>query len=116
MSEADHLDWKRRIAHVEPVLAAGVARWQGAGAGISQRLAGSARKVLAGADPDGVVLNGLVASTEAELLNYVTGLADPIVVAYASGEIGTTEARSRFDDVIDIEHRLAASVGPCLED
>src|SRR4051794_13711911 len=30
--KVNHLDWKRRVAHVEPVQAAGVARWQGAGA------------------------------------------------------------------------------------
>ena len=55
--KVNHLDWKRRIAHVEPVLAAGVARWQGAGAGVSQRLARSARTVLTGADPAGVTLS-----------------------------------------------------------
>ncbi len=55
--KANHLDWKRRIAHVEPVDAAGVARWQGSAAGTTQTLARAARAVLSGADPAGVTLS-----------------------------------------------------------
>ena len=65
--KVNHLDWKRRIAHVEPVLAAGVARWQGAGVGISQHLARSARTVLAGADPAGVTLSKRAVAQLAEM-------------------------------------------------
>ena len=65
--KVNHIDWKRRVAHVEPVMAAGVAQWQGVGAGLSQTLARSARTVLAGADPAGVTMSQRAVAHLAEL-------------------------------------------------
>ena len=74
--KVNHLDWKRRIAHVEPVQAAGIARWQGAGTGISQRLARSARTVLAGANPIGVTMSKRAVAQLAELRHEFSWVRD----------------------------------------
>lgn len=74
--KVNHLDWKRRIAHVEPVQAAGIARWQGSGTGISQRLARSARTVLAGANPIGVTMSKRAVAQLAELRHEFSWVRD----------------------------------------
>ena len=45
--KTNHLDWKRRVAHVEPAEARGRSRWLGEGQILSYRLCQSIRRVLA---------------------------------------------------------------------
>lgn len=45
-----HLDWPRRVAHVEPSEEAGRSRWRGTGPFVGFRLAQAVRSVLAGED------------------------------------------------------------------
>jgi ATP-dependent Lhr-like helicase len=46
--KTNHLDWKRRIAHVEPAEERGRSRWLGEGQFLSHRVCQSIRRVLAG--------------------------------------------------------------------
>jgi ATP-dependent helicase Lhr and Lhr-like helicase len=48
--KTNHLDWKRRIAHVEPTDERGRSRWLGEGQMLSFRLCRSIRKILAADD------------------------------------------------------------------
>jgi ATP-dependent Lhr-like helicase len=50
--QTNHLDWKRRVAHVEPTEARGRSRWLGEGQMLSFRLCQSTRQVLATDDQD----------------------------------------------------------------
>ena len=52
-----HVDWTRRIVHVEPTDAPGVARWTGGGQPLGAHVARGIRAVLDGADPAGVELS-----------------------------------------------------------
>jgi ATP-dependent Lhr-like helicase len=52
-----HVDWPRRIVHVEPTDAPGVARWLGGGQPLSSHVARGVRAVLTGTDPTGVTLS-----------------------------------------------------------
>ncbi len=45
-----HIDWQRRIAHVEPSEERGRTRWKGTGPGLSFRLCQAIKRVLAGDD------------------------------------------------------------------
>lgn len=45
-----HIDWQRRVAHVEPSEDRGRTRWKGEGRGLSFRLAQAIKRVLAGED------------------------------------------------------------------
>jgi ATP-dependent Lhr-like helicase len=49
-----HVDWRRRVAQVEPTDAPGVARWNGGGQPLGAHVARGIRAVLCGADPVGV--------------------------------------------------------------
>lgn len=46
--KTNHLDWKRRVAHVEPTEERGRSRWLGEGQMLSYRLCQSIRRLLAG--------------------------------------------------------------------
>jgi len=46
--KTNHLDWKRRVAHVEPTDERGRSRWLGEGQMLSYRLCQSIRRILAG--------------------------------------------------------------------
>ncbi len=52
-----HVDWPRRIVHVEPTDAPGIARWTGGGQPLGAHVARGIRTVLCGADPHGVELS-----------------------------------------------------------
>jgi ATP-dependent Lhr-like helicase len=52
-----HVDWPRRIAHVEPTDAPGVARWTGGGQPLGAHVARGIRAVLTGDEPDGINLS-----------------------------------------------------------
>ena len=52
-----HVDWPRRIAHVEPTDAPGVARWTGGGQPLGAHVARGIRAVLTGDEPGGVTLS-----------------------------------------------------------
>lgn len=45
-----HLDWDRKVAHVEPAQEAGRSRWMGSSVPLSPRLCGAIRRVLRSAD------------------------------------------------------------------
>lgn len=47
-----HLDWDRRIAHVEPAQEAGRSRWMGSSVPLSPRLCGAIRQLLQSAEQD----------------------------------------------------------------
>src|SRR5207253_2661489 len=47
-----HLDWRRRVAHVEPTDRRGRSRWLGEGQFLSHRVCQSVREVLAGDLPE----------------------------------------------------------------
>lgn len=52
-----NVDWSRRVVHVEPTDAPGVARWTGGAQPLSFHVARGIRSVLCGADPAGVELS-----------------------------------------------------------
>lgn len=49
-----HLDWKRKIAHVEPAEESGRSRWLGSSVPLSPTLCGAIRRLLQSADQSGV--------------------------------------------------------------
>lgn len=51
------VDWRRRVVQVEPTTARGVARWTGSGQPLSGVVARGVRLLLAGAEPQGVMLS-----------------------------------------------------------
>ena len=83
-----HLDWKRRIAHVEPSEERGRSRWLGEGQFLSYRVCQSIRRVLAG-EEDETYWSQRTTAQIAELRNdhpWVDGEATS-VVRHPSGEI-----------------------------
>jgi ATP-dependent Lhr-like helicase len=52
-----HVDWGRRVVHVEPTEAPGVARWSGSAQPLGAVIARGIREVLLGSDPAGVILS-----------------------------------------------------------
>lgn len=52
-----HVDWRRRVIHVEPTDLPGVARWSGGSSALSAELARGVRNVLAGSELAGVHLS-----------------------------------------------------------
>ena len=56
-----HVDWPRRIVHVEPTDAPGIARWTGGGQPLGAHVARGVRSVLCGTDPFGVEVSSRAA-------------------------------------------------------
>lgn len=84
----NHLDWKRRIAHVEPSDERGRSRWLGEGQFLSYRVCQSIRRVLAG-EADEPFWSNRATAQIAELRNdhpWVDNEATSIV-RHPSGEI-----------------------------
>lgn len=65
--EVTYVDWKRRRAYVEPSTARGVSRWYGMPQPQSFALSDAIRRVLLGADPEGVALTRRATDRLAEL-------------------------------------------------
>ncbi len=83
-----HLDWKRRIAHVEPSEERGRSRWLGEGQFLSYRVCQSIRRVLAG-EEDETYWSQRATAQIAELRNDHPWVDDEAtsVVRHPSGEI-----------------------------
>lgn len=83
-----HLDWKRRIAHVEPSEQRGRSRWLGEGQFLSYRVCQSIRQVLTG-ERDEPYWSQRATTQFAELRNEHpwVNLKTTSVVRHASGEI-----------------------------
>jgi len=83
-----HVDWPRRIAHVEPTDAPGVARWTGGGQPLGAHVARGIRAVLAGEEPVGVTLSRRATErlAQARADNWWAKLDATAIVAQPNGK------------------------------
>ncbi|QQS02058.1 MAG: DEAD/DEAH box helicase [Austwickia sp.] len=108
------IDWPRRRAYVEPSDAPGRTTWGGGGAAYTPQLCDAMRRVLAGADPDGVALTRR-ARQRLDHLRELRGeqawSADPVVLTDGTATTWWTWAGLRGN-----VHRAAAldAIDPTL--
>lgn len=63
----NHVDWGRRVVHVRPTDAPGIARWSGTSHPLGGTIARGVREVLLGSDPPGVILSQRASKRLAQL-------------------------------------------------
>lgn len=76
--EVTRTDWTRRRAYVLPSERAGAARWPGAPQAQSYALSDAIRRVLLGADPDGVALTARARERLAAVREELADRVDPV--------------------------------------
>lgn len=108
------VDWPRRRAYVEPAEGVGLARWVGTSAPLSGPLVGAMRRVLLGAEPDGVALTHRAGQRLGELRAELADRVDQertVVLRDADGCRWWTWAGGRANAVL---HAALESVDPAL--
>lgn len=81
-----HVDWRRRVIHVEPSDERGIARWAGGGALLGAELARGVRDVLTGADAGGATVSRRAAQTLGEIRSRYAWVRQGTTTLVANGD------------------------------